>query len=363
MSGVAVLGATGAVGRSTIAELTRWGVTGLRLGARRPGAVDSAGLPDDTEIAPVRWDDPDSLARFCAGRTVVVNCAGPAHLIGDRVARAALAAGAHYVDPGGEDLLDRLPASADRRVLVAAGMLPGLSALLPRLLAREFDRPVSLLAYVGGIDRFTAGAAGDYLASLRNGFGRPMTWWRHGRAVPAEPIGPAPVEVPGFPGPVSVHPYLSAETERLAGGLGLEEVRWHNVFGGTRVPAALAVAALGEPDPGAVDDLIAAAERDLIGAEPYQLFVMRLDGYIGQTWDSRTSVSRAADGYRLTAFVTALAVDAVLRELVPPGRWWTGETLDLDHVAHRLADTESIGFHDVRPGTVAVADAVEEGSL
>ncbi|MEE3922525.1 methyltransferase [Micromonospora sp. BRA006-A] len=80
--------------------------------------------------------DRDSLARFCAGCRLVVCAGGASHQVLDRVAVAALAAGADYVDAGGDEpLYDRLAgrdlAAQGRVALVTAGMMPGLSGLLP----------------------------------------------------------------------------------------------------------------------------------------------------------------------------------------------------------------------------------------
>lgn len=357
---IGVLGASGAVGRATVAELVGWGSRALRLGVRRP--VTEA-VPPDADVRMVSVDQSESLARFCSGCAVVVNCAGPADDIGDLVASAALAAGAHYVDPAGEALHQSLldAGTGDRRVLLSAGMLPGLSALLPRMLARDFDRVTSLVAHVGGMDRFTRAAAADYLASLRNGFGRSMAELRDGRVVASPPTRPVAETLPYFPGPVTAYPYLSTETERVAERLGLAAVRWHNVFGGEQVPAVLA-SAVGGP-PAAVADLVAAADRDLVGRDPYQLFVMTLDGLVEGGVRCRTLVLRAPDSYRLTAFVTALATEAALHGTVPAGVHLAGEALDLDHAERRIADTASIGYLRIQPGPAQVDGSIEEGVL
>src|SRR5207302_8403929 len=102
--------------------------------------------------------DPRSLADFCEGCRVVVNCAGPSSVIGDRVARAAFAAGADYVDVAGERALhaQAVGLPAGRTALPGAGMMPGLSELLPRVLAHDHPRRTAhLRAWCGGRGRFT----------------------------------------------------------------------------------------------------------------------------------------------------------------------------------------------------------------
>ncbi len=105
---VAVLGGYGAVGRATVTGLRRAGHP-IRIGGRDRAATARVADELGVEPQPVDlWDDA-SLAAFCADAAVVVNAAGPSYRVLDRVARAALAADADYVDPGGDQpLVDAL---------------------------------------------------------------------------------------------------------------------------------------------------------------------------------------------------------------------------------------------------------------
>jgi short subunit dehydrogenase-like uncharacterized protein len=124
-SDVVVYGATGLVGRRVCADLDRGGVA-LVIAGRRADAIDALGakLPSaDKAIASLR--EPEALVRAFTGAKVVVNCAGPLGEVGEPVVVAALAAGAHYVDLGGDqtylhDLFERHDSTARRagRVVV-----------------------------------------------------------------------------------------------------------------------------------------------------------------------------------------------------------------------------------------------------
>ena len=134
---VALLGATGGVGRHALAHLLAWGDDTVRAGTRDPARL----VADDprVDVRAVDVTDPASLDAFCAGCHTVVNCAGPAATIGDTVARAAARGGAAYVDAAGDDPLhaavSALPGAADRVAVLSAGLMPGLSGLLPAHLA------------------------------------------------------------------------------------------------------------------------------------------------------------------------------------------------------------------------------------
>src|SRR5919108_258567 len=77
----------------------------LRVGGRRLElAHELAGeLGNGCEAAALDLDDDASLARFCDGCRVVLDCTGPSFRVLDRVARAALRAGADYVGAGGDE--------------------------------------------------------------------------------------------------------------------------------------------------------------------------------------------------------------------------------------------------------------------
>ncbi|HEX3479858.1 MAG TPA: saccharopine dehydrogenase NADP-binding domain-containing protein [Kofleriaceae bacterium] len=133
---IAVFGATGVVGRRLCEALAADRDGGpLRLVGRRRDALAElaralpgpAGAAAGVEVAPAALGDPAALAAAFAGARVVVNAAGPLRDTAEPVLAAALAAGAHYVDVGGEQavlraLYERCESAVRRAGLVA---LPG----------------------------------------------------------------------------------------------------------------------------------------------------------------------------------------------------------------------------------------------
>jgi len=346
---VGVLGAAGAVGTATARAL---GAAGVRV---RPGvrpAVDAG--------------DPASLARFCAGCRVVVNATGAGER--ERVASAALAAGAHYVDPTGDAALVDRAKGATWTALLAAGATPGLSGLLPRWLASQgFDRASVLTAYAAAFDGFTPGAAAEFLLSLDGGDGEAGAAWRGGARAPGA-LRPVPrLELPFFDRPLAAFPYLSAETERVAGALGLDEVRWYQVFEADgRMHAALPrlreSLARGAALAGAAAELTRVAELDLFGRRPRQQLVLQLDGEAGGRPRSRVAVLDAAGTYELTGAVAALAVGAVLRGEAPAGAHLAADALD-PAVVERLRGAPAVTGLHLLDGPLAAYAEVEQGAV
>jgi short subunit dehydrogenase-like uncharacterized protein len=97
MSNIAVYGASGFTGGLVVAELRRRGVPVVAVGR---SADRLRPLGGDIRVAPL--DDPARLAEAFADCDAVINAAGPFTPTSSVVIRAALAAGAHYVDTSGE---------------------------------------------------------------------------------------------------------------------------------------------------------------------------------------------------------------------------------------------------------------------
>ena len=103
---VGVIGGYGNVGRAAIDHLASWGLGPIRVGGRRPDLalrfVAEVDLGPGAEAVGVDTRDLDSLTRFCEGCRVVVNVSGPSSRDPGLAVRVTLAAGADYVDAGGE---------------------------------------------------------------------------------------------------------------------------------------------------------------------------------------------------------------------------------------------------------------------
>ncbi len=346
---IGVLGATGAVGRAAAHELARRGAE-LRVGGRDGARLRALAAKLPAEPALVDIEDADALAAFAAGCRVVVNCAGPSQKIGARVLDAASASGAAYVDAAGGML-----EGTRGRALVEAGMMPGLSALLPRWLCeRTPGAPLRLTGFVGGADRFTPAAAADYVATLRDGSGLPLAAWR-ARTVVERALTPLThVELTFFPRRVNAHPFLSTEAIRLAHALELRDLECYGVFDGARTLEAIRRLRPQDEPSQAAPRLVEASELDLFGRSPYQLLVFSLE--TDET--SATAALRAVDSYRLSGAFAALAA---LAERIPEGVHRAGETLDPSTTIEALRSTAAV--ESLELVEAPAEHAVEEGVL
>ncbi|MBB0242575.1 hypothetical protein FNQ90_00250 [Streptomyces alkaliphilus] len=376
-----VIGGYGEVGASAARLLYGSGLGPLRIGGRNAEAArrfadtelsgaDGRGRPA-AEHGRVDFTDDASVAAFAEGCRVLVNCAGPSHRIGDRLARAALRAGADYVDAAGDEPLhDRLDpqawASAGRGAVLSAGLKPGLTALLPRwVAARDFDEVDRLSAHLCVRDRFTVTAAEDYLRAAEEGRVEMLAAWRDGARRSAASVRTTRVELPFFPGPVALLPHLGPEEERLARSLGVRDGDWCTALAGEHTGRAFDRVRTLAPQE-AVAALCGASRLDLAGREPFVGLVVSLHGTRDGRPRTRTAVLRGRSNSGLTGALAALAVVALLRGEVAPGRHFAGEALSPAPTVERLrAVGTAAGFEGltVLDGAYTEPVAAEEGVL
>jgi hypothetical protein len=121
---------------------------------------------------------------------LVVSACGPFAERDHGVARAALAAGAHYVDVAdarsfvcGIRAIDDTARSRDRLVVSGAGIAPGVTGTVIDAFAHEFDGVSSIDIGVAAAQRAPRGAA--TVAALANGVGRQFAVWSDGAWRPA----------------------------------------------------------------------------------------------------------------------------------------------------------------------------------
>lgn len=371
---VAVLGGYGAVGAAALEAIAeRRPTMRLRIGGRNKehAAALLHKLDIQGEVRRVDLQDGRSLADFCRGARLVLNCAGPSYRVLDRVAWAAMAAGANYVDPGGDEpVFESLhrPGTFTGTAVLTAGMQPGLTGLLPQHLARSISDPRALTAYVGTMDRLTPAGAADYLLSLGGSYGSAQAAIRNGIRVEREVAPRTDIDLPYAGRRLDAYPYLSFESEQVARELGLSEVNWFNVFeGGAHMMACLSRlqgAMRSESDLGeAADELTRAAALDLFGKQPFQLMLFEVVGSHHGEPATRSLVLRAHDAYALTGLTGALATLDVLEGRIGPGIHFAATALDSSRVLEALRTSLAVTTIEILEQPILSLVGTEEGEL
>ena len=187
---IAVYGATGYTGKLIASELERSGADFVLAGRNREKLDQvAAGLECEVEVKAVSLDDQAGLHSLLEGCSAVIACAGPFHLHGEPVMRAAVETGTHYLDTTGEQPFMRLawerydqPASeAGVAVIPAMGFdyVPG-DMIASLTAAGMGDLDALRLAYRAKMQP-TRGTMLSALEMIKGG----DVEWRDGRSQPA----------------------------------------------------------------------------------------------------------------------------------------------------------------------------------
>jgi len=371
---ICVLGCGGAVG-SVVCGLLQPSYR-IRGGQRRQLAKSSG--KDSSEWVQVDLYDSKSLSDFCAGCDVIVNCAAPSYHIGDRVALAAVEAGAYYIDSFGGDPLEQ--SLSERNVgglfVISAGVSPGLSGILPRwLFAQGFEIPDSIHVFAGGRERYSSGSVADFLLSSIAGFGVPDAYWRNGSVIRCPKLFPEGLHVPGFKGEVYVKRYLTSEAVRLAKRLKLREAHYYNVNVDKRVNdtilrccARLMVdnsnAALEE----SVSELVTLSSMVLSEGSSWYTMMIEAQGITEGKTIRKRAILQSPNSSQITGGVIAIIVETILQQTPDDGVYWAFELLNPAMVVDKLLATkavESLDVVEIPPinNEDPIPNEVEEGVL
>lgn len=373
---IGVLGVGGAVGRTAAEYLGRAGYR-LRGGARQTSMVSSQWLD---QCVGVDAFDPASLAQFCQGCRVVLNCAGPSYWIVDRVARAAAQAGADYVDVFGgpclahalgdsrERVVDPQGTSLETATVIDAGAFPGLSEIAPLWLARSaFARVESMNAWGGGLEACSPAGAADLLLSALDGLG----------VVQGDrQAGPA-----GFSSSACAIPFTSEQFLGMAESLECDRAQWAAVFSSAQVADSIArlCASLVEcreegegtsgvlPGPmrDAVAELVSLAERELAGRQPYYALSVEMSGrgLDGEPTRKRLLL-RGDNSYRVSARVATLCSEILFEQRLQGGLYRAWQLVDPFQVLDALMDSGTLHTRqvvDLPLATTVDTRSVDEG--
>ncbi len=185
---IGVFGATGRVGRGALKALSReeFQVTAFcrnsEKATRQPELTS-----ENFRISQMDLSDPDALDEACEECDLLINCAGPASEILDRIAVKCMEKGKTYVDvAGGKMLREKIErngkASENCCCVLGAGIYPGLTEVFAAAVARKRPSLKELKLYFYGNSPLSETAAYDIVAGMEDSSGG-MSYVKNGEAV------------------------------------------------------------------------------------------------------------------------------------------------------------------------------------
>jgi saccharopine dehydrogenase-like NADP-dependent oxidoreductase len=214
------------------------------IAGRDLAKAESCAARFEAQAAALDLNDPEFASRLAAVRPdLVISAAGPFQGQDYRVARAAIAAGAHYIDIAdargfvcGVTALDAEASAGNVLVISGASSVPALSAAVVDYLAPRFQQ-IETISH--GISTSAQMPGTATVAALLTCCGKPLEFWRHGgwrstfgwqkpmRYRFAAPVGTrwiAPCEIPDL----ELFPkrYARVESVQFRAGVESTVVQW-----------------------------------------------------------------------------------------------------------------------------------------
>lgn len=398
---IAILGGYGDVGTAAcrfLLSLNITNLTELRIGGRQAierqsqhqaqlsSHLQNSQASDDIVLSYHNVDfqqaDPqqvNSLDTFIDGCQLILNCAGPSHLIGDKVAKVAANNKVIYVDVAGDEPLYAQLDHADYQqqgqiAILSAGLQPGLTGLFPRWLAEQAFADVETLeCYFGVRDKFTAVAAEDYLqAATEQASALSGAAWQKGDIVSGALTRQTAVTLPFFTEEVTTLPMLNAENIRCAESLKLSYGAWYNAIAGKHILNTFnCIHGISRDE--AIAALCRASELDLAGRQAYATMLVQMSGDLNseakdsQSQQVRTAVLQSARGggnALLSGAMAAITVKAALNGDIKAGVHYCAQALSPTTSINELEQIGALSVLTILETSIeAMVSLEEEGAI
>ncbi|PYG90247.1 hypothetical protein LY28_00127 [Ruminiclostridium sufflavum DSM 19573] len=336
---IGIIGGYGSIGFEAAKILKNLYGYEIMAAGRKP---DSMGLVkqsffQDIEVQALDISDYAEVRQLLERCGTVINCTGAALDI------AALADGikgskVKYADISENVFAAKKLTNKVAAAVFAAGSLPGLSALMPRYLAGQMEKPEKLNFSYEARGSFTAAAAKEYLEGLFEQDKYLMVEWKRGRL---EPVCGTVLQEEGFKADRQVFPYFDREAGYLTDTLRLEEGRWNMVIRGEYTLKMLTSAReLYKENPReAVEALRKASALDLLyGGCSYVKMEAELEG--GK--ETRRMTVKAGSPEKLTGAAAAITAHLLHENMLPEGAYTLGRCEKVMPVMEQLLSMDSL---------------------
>lgn len=190
---IVLLGATGYTGGLVLESLLRRGLAPVLAGRNRD-ALQALAHSADLDYAHADATDQRSVAELCAPGDILITTVGPFERFGHSIARAAVEAGAHYIDSTGEvGFVRNLQQHLHNRAVQAnTVMLPAFGydyvpGILAGTLAAQQAGPAARTVDIGyfATGPLWRGLSQGTRSTMRDGLSLPSTRWHNHSLVDA----------------------------------------------------------------------------------------------------------------------------------------------------------------------------------
>lgn len=351
MKTVGVLGASGVIGFNTCTQIQN--ICTILGGCRKY---------DDRfeKLNNFTWRETDiyssqSLTNFCNSCDIILNCAGPACSLKDRIAQYAAKANAIYIDTSDIILINEALTKnldKDKIYIAGAGYVPGLAGIILKMLHNEyFDNIDFVNCYQGGKQAFSPIAFTDIILSSISGVGHSDSYLKDGN-IQKESVSHSEKKfIPGFQEEIYLKAYLSKEMINIADKLNIKELHWYNMVSDEKMMSLvmdsfqLLMTEERKTAIRKIQELCKEKKVDNIGTED-QWSNMLFDCYGSKNGEKKHIRALYKIKHEETACseVAAEIVKYSINNEIKPGVYWANEILDIDDIKNIPSISDSNKF-------------------
>ena len=210
---IGILGASGHVGCGAMDVLL--GKRKVLAGCRRPEQVCHTGI----RTRKVDLRDPLQLEQYVEDCELVINCAGPAAEVLDKVGKACVKKGVSYIDvAGNQAMADALQEiyTAEGSAILSAGVYPGLCEIfLLWVLGRQEEKPSQVEEIFCGNAVLSTTALKDICEAIKDGEGEAFCYMKNGKRQTFDAPARDGMRIPGKNEEVYLLPMLYQEFAQI----------------------------------------------------------------------------------------------------------------------------------------------------
>lgn len=289
----------------------------------------------------------ESLEKFCQKCDVVVNCAGPAGSIKDRVALAAQKNEKPYIDASDFIIVEEECAGriSNEEICVAgAGYVPGLGGMLVKWASETlFDKLDKVVCYQGGKQHFSVNAFVDIILGAVSGVGHGNSYYRNGRILKENNMNHTKTIFPEADTPVYMKSYLSEEMIKAAQECEIKELHWMNSVSDEKMMSMImdAFQLIITQDRETAIEKIRKMAADYIALEDdnekeWSSLIMKCRGKKDGERKEYTITFTVDKEEEASSLVAAAVVDAVIEHCPVGGLYWAFEVMDVIDISNML---------------------------
>lgn len=291
--------------------------------------------------------DNESIKEFCRKSDVVVNCAGPAGSIKDRVALVAQKEKKPYIDASDfiiveEECIGRI--SEESVCVAGAGYVPGLGGMLVKWAFKTlFDKLDKVVCYQGGKQHFSVNAFTDIILGAVSGVGHGDSYYRNGRILKENNMNHTQTTFPGMDTPVYMKSYLSEEMIKAAKECEVKELHWMNSVSDEKMMSMIMDAfqlIITNERENAIEKIRKMAEEYIAseddGEKEWYSVIMECRGKKDGERKEYTITFTVDKEEEASSLVAAAVVDAVIKHSPVGGLYWAFEVMEVEDIANML---------------------------